>query len=81
MGGVNEKIEGFFDICMLQGFTGEQGVLIPAVNVKNLMLKTEVVEACNQGKFKVYPVQTVDDAIMLLTGKIPLLSTSNVMRH
>lgn len=71
VGGLNEKIEGFYDICVLQGLTGKQGVIIPEANVKNLMLKTEVVNACEQGKFQVYGVKTVDEAIMLLTDVAP----------
>lgn len=68
IGGVNEKIEGFFDICKVRGLTGEQGVLIPASNVKNLMLRRDVVEAVTEGKFYVYPVETVDQGVELLTG-------------
>jgi lon-related putative ATP-dependent protease len=68
IGGVNEKIEGFFDVCKSRGLTGEQGVLIPAANVKHLMLRHDVVDACAQGKFHVYPVRTVDEGIELLTG-------------
>jgi predicted ATP-dependent protease len=68
IGGVNEKIEGFFDICASRGLTGEQGVLIPAANVKHLMLKHEVVEAVSAGKFHIYPVASVDDGIEILTG-------------
>ncbi|HYA38005.1 MAG TPA: ATP-binding protein [Candidatus Methylomirabilis sp.] len=68
IGGVNEKIEGFFDVCRARGLTGDQGVLIPAANVKHLMLRHDVVEACAQGKFHVYPVRTVDEGIELLTG-------------
>jgi lon-related putative ATP-dependent protease len=68
IGGVNEKIEGFFDVCQARGLTGEQGVLIPAANVKHLMLRRDVVAACAQGKFHVYPVRTVDEGIELLTG-------------
>lgn len=68
IGAVNEKIEGFFDICRERGLTGDQGVLIPACNVKHLMLRRDVVEAAAAGKFHVYPVQTVDQAIELLTG-------------
>jgi len=68
IGGVNEKIEGFFDVCRARGLTGDQGVLIPATNVKHLMLRRDVVEACAQGKFNVYPVRTVDEGIELLTG-------------
>ena len=68
IGAVNEKIEGFFDICKARGLTGEQGVLIPASNVKHLMLRQDVVTAVGQGQFRVYPVETVDQAIELLTG-------------
>ncbi|MEX1205336.1 MAG: ATP-binding protein [Dongiaceae bacterium] len=68
IGGVNEKIEGFFDTCVQRGLTGDQGVLIPAVNVKHLMLRRDVVEAVEAGKFHVYPVETVDQGIELLTG-------------
>jgi predicted ATP-dependent protease len=71
VGSLNEKIEGFYDICSLQGFTGEQGVIIPDVNVKNLMLKPEVVAACSKSQFHVYPVKTIDEALMLLTEKDP----------
>lgn len=68
IGAVNEKIEGFFDICLARGLTGDQGVLIPAANVQHLMLRRDVVEACAQGRFAVYPVRDVDQAIALLTG-------------
>jgi predicted S18 family serine protease len=68
IGAVNEKIEGFFDICQARGLSGEQGVIIPAANVKHLMLRADVVEACAQGKFAVHAVKTVDEAIELLTG-------------
>ena len=68
IGGVNEKIEGFFDLCKARGLAGSQGVLIPEANVKNLMLREDVVEAVAQGKFAVYAVRTVDEGIELLTG-------------
>ena len=68
IGGVNEKIEGFFDVCLRRGLNGEQGVLIPAANVKHLMLRRDVVEAVAQGKFHIYPVRAVDEGIELLTG-------------
>jgi predicted ATP-dependent protease len=68
IGGVNEKIEGFFDICRAQGLTGEQGVLIPASNVKHLMLRHDVVAAVAAGQFQVYAVETIDQGIELLTG-------------
>lgn len=68
IGGANEKIEGFFDICKGRGLTGTQGVLIPQSNVKHLMLKDEVIDAVRQGQFHVYPIENVDEAIELLTG-------------
>ena len=68
IGGVNEKIEGFFDICSARGLDGRHGVLIPASNVKHLMLREDVVEAARQGKFHIYPVTTIDEGISLLTG-------------
>lgn len=68
IGGVNEKIEGFFDACTAKGLTGTQGVLIPEANVEHLMLRDDVIEAANEGQFHVYPVATVDEAIDLLTG-------------
>lgn len=68
VGAVNEKIEGFFDVCEARGLTGDQGVLIPASNVKNLMLRAGVIEAVAAGRFRVYPVETVDQGMELLTG-------------
>jgi predicted ATP-dependent protease len=68
IGGVNEKIEGFFDICVANGLTGEQGVIIPASNVQHLMLREDVVEAIDEGRFSVYPVSHVDQGIEILTG-------------
>jgi lon-related putative ATP-dependent protease len=68
IGGANEKIEGFFDICRQRGLTGEQGVLIPASNVKHLMLRQDVRDAVVAGKFHIYPVRTVDEGIEILTG-------------
>jgi len=68
IGGVNEKIEGFFEVCCAKGLTGEQGVLIPASNVRHLMLRDDVVEAAGRGAFQVWPVSTVDEAVALLTG-------------
>jgi predicted ATP-dependent protease len=67
IGGVNEKIEGFFDVCKGRGLTGEQGVIIPASNVQHLMLRQDVVKAVEASQFHVYSVQTVDQAIELLT--------------
>ena len=68
IGGANEKIEGFFDICLARGLTGTQGVLIPASNVQHLMLRADVVAACDAGQFAIYPVRTIDEGIALLTG-------------
>jgi predicted ATP-dependent protease len=68
IGGVNEKIEGFFDLCQARGLTGEQGVLIPAANIRNLMLRQDVVEAVSAGKFHIYPVATIDQGLEVLTG-------------
>lgn len=71
VGGVNHKIEGFFSTCKARGLTGTQGVIIPATNVRNLMLGREVVDAVAQGRFHVWSVRTVDEALGLLTGKTP----------
>jgi predicted ATP-dependent protease len=68
IGGVNEKIEGFFDVCAARGLTGRQGVLIPATNVASLMLREDVVQAIADGRFRVFPVQTIDQGIEILTG-------------
>ena len=68
IGGVNEKIEGFFDLCASRGLTGTQGVLIPASNAQHLVLRGDVVEACGAGRFSVSTVSTVDDALAALTG-------------
>jgi lon-related putative ATP-dependent protease len=68
IGGVNEKIEGFFEVCKAKGFTGKQGVMIPASNVQNLMLKEEVVDAVKAGKFHIYSAKTIDEGIEVLTG-------------
>lgn len=68
VGGVTEKVEGFYHACKIKGLTGSQGVVIPAKNVDNLMLKREVVEAVREGKFHIYTAETVDDVIELMTG-------------
>lgn len=68
IGGVNEKIEGYFDICKARKLTGENGVLIPAANVKNLMLKQEVIDAVSAGQFHIFPITTIDQGIEVLTG-------------
>jgi ATP-dependent Lon protease len=69
IGGVNEKIEGFYDCCRKIGLNGKQGVMIPASNVKDLMLRKDVVEAVAKGTFHVYAVRTIDEGIEILTGK------------
>jgi predicted ATP-dependent protease len=69
IGGVNQKIEGFFDICKERGLTGKQGVLIPASNIEHLMLKSEVIEAVENNYFHIYPVKNIAGGIELLTGK------------
>ena len=68
IGGGNEKIEGFFDICKSRGLTGDQGVLIPEGNVQHLMLQPEIVEAAEQGQFHIYSVDNIDQGIEILTG-------------
>lgn len=68
IGGVNEKIEGFFDVCAHRGLTGDQGVIIPRTNVKDLMLREDIQEAVDEGRFHVYAIDTVDDGIEILTG-------------
>lgn len=68
IGGVNEKVEGFYDVCTATGLTGDQGVLIPAANAKHLMLRSDVIEAVAASRFSVYTYETVDDAMVLLTG-------------
>ncbi|MBC7261927.1 MAG: ATP-dependent protease, partial [Chloroflexi bacterium] len=68
VGGINEKIEGFFDLCVAKGLTGKQGVIIPQSNVKNLMLKEAVLEAVRKGLFHVYAVENVDQGLEILTG-------------
>jgi ATP-dependent Lon protease len=68
IGGVNEKIEGFFDVCKAKGLTGKQGVMIPHLNIDDLMLRKDVVEAVKERKFRIYPVKTIDQGIEILTG-------------
>ena len=69
IGGLNEKIEGFFEVCRARGLNGEQGVLIPASNVRNLMLKEEVVEEVKAGHFHIYTANTIDEGLEVLTGQ------------
>jgi lon-related putative ATP-dependent protease len=68
IGGVNEKIEGYYEVCKAKDLTGEQGVMIPRANVKNLMLKLEIVDAVREGKFHIWAVETIDEGIEVLTG-------------
>jgi len=68
IGGVNHKIEGFFDVCRAKDLNGKQGVVIPRINVKNLVLRSDVVEAIEEGNFHIYPIETVDEGIRILTG-------------
>ena len=68
IGGVNEKIEGFYDICEKRGLTGDQGVLIPKANIKHLMLRQDVIDSVKDGKFHIYPVEHIDEGIKILTG-------------
>jgi len=68
VGGVNRKIEGFFEVCRRRRLTGHQGVILPADNVVNLMLKGEIVQAVDEGRFHIFPVKTIEEAMLLLTG-------------
>jgi predicted ATP-dependent protease len=77
IGGVNQKIEGFYDVCKLKGLTGTQGVLIPAENTDDLMLRDEVIEAVAKGLFHIYPVATVEQGIEILTGATAGKSKAN----
>jgi ATP-dependent Lon protease len=67
IGGVNEKIEGFFDLCRVVGLTGRQGVIIPTANVRNLVLRKDVIDAVADGKFHIYPVHKIDEGLEILT--------------
>jgi lon-related putative ATP-dependent protease len=69
IGGVNEKVEGFYGVCKVKGLTGKEGCVIPYSNVQNLMLKEEVVEAIKEGRFHIYPVKTINEGIEVLTGE------------
>jgi predicted ATP-dependent protease len=68
VGGINEKIEGFFELCKLRGLNGTHGVIIPERNVRNLMLKKEVVEAVREGKFTIYAIDRMEEGLEILTG-------------
>jgi predicted ATP-dependent protease len=71
IGGVNEKIEGFYTVCKAKGFTGRQGVIIPKQNIKNLMLRDEVIEAVSKNKFSIYAIEDIDEGVEILTSKNP----------
>lgn len=91
VGGINEKIEGFFDVCAERGLTGKQGVIMPKRNVRNLMLKKEVVEAVGKGLFSIYPIETVDQGMEILVstavgtrgadGKFPKGTVNNLVEE
>jgi lon-related putative ATP-dependent protease len=68
IGGANEKIEGFYDVCEARGLTGDQGVIIPASNVKHLMVRSDIVDAVKKKRFRIFAVENVDEAIQILTG-------------
>ena len=68
VGAINEKIEGYFEVCKQEGLNGEQGVVIPIGNKENLMLKQEVLDAVNEGLFKVWAISSIDEGIEILTG-------------
>jgi predicted ATP-dependent protease len=70
IGGVNEKIEGYFCVCRIQGLTGSQGVMIPASNVEDLMLREDIIDAVAAGQFHIWPVATVEQGIEILTGRV-----------
>jgi predicted ATP-dependent protease len=69
IGGVNEKIEGFFDVCKSRKLTGEQGVIIPHQNVRDLLLRPDVLEAVEKGKFHIYPIKTIEEGLEILTAR------------
>jgi ATP-dependent Lon protease len=70
VGGTNQKIEGFYDVCQLAGLTGEQGIIVPAANLQHLMLREDILEAVAAGNFHIYAISTIDEALELLTGEI-----------
>ena len=68
IGGVNEKIEGYYDVCRVRGFTGTHGILIPTQNVEDLMLRDDVIESVAAGRFHIYPVARIEEGVEMLTG-------------
>jgi len=77
VGGINEKIEGFFDVCTLVSSAKRNGIIIPASNVKHLMLKEEVLEAVKSSTFEIYTLENVDEGIEILTGKVSGIKDKN----
>jgi predicted ATP-dependent protease len=71
IGGVTQKVEGFYNTCKIHGLTGTQGVIIPKANARDLMLNAEVIQAVDEGQFHIYAIETIDEGIALLTGKAP----------
>ncbi len=71
IGGINEKIEGFFEVCKLDNLDGKHGVIVPAKNMINLMLKREIIDAVTDGKFHIYAIDSIEDGIETLTGMPP----------
>lgn len=71
VGGINAKIEGFFNACLIRGLSGTQGIIIPKANVKNLMLDDQIIDAVNKKKFSIFPVETIEQGLYILTGKEP----------
>jgi lon-related putative ATP-dependent protease len=71
IGGVNQKVEGFFDLCKARGLDGNQGVVVPSRNVKNLMLKQEIIDAVSEGKFTIYAIEKMEEGLEILTGVQP----------
>jgi len=68
IGGVNQKVEGMYDVCRIAGLTGDQGVMVPHQNLRNLMLRSDVVQAIKEGRFHIYSVKTIDEGLEILTG-------------
>jgi ATP-dependent Lon protease len=68
IGGVNEKVEGFFDVCKAKGMTGKQGVMIPHLNIGDLMLRKDVIQTVKEGKFHIYSIKTIEQGVEILTG-------------
>ena len=78
VGAINEKIEGFYDACVAMGLTGKQGVLIPEVSMKNLMLAERVRDAVHRKKFHIWTVKTIEDGFAFLTGLTPAMADKKI---